>query len=212
MGMYTSLVISVKLKNLTNEVQEIFKYLLNDSKDFYERFHKGQSSIIIDGKRDLENLITLMKDRQNLQVVEILEKDKLFHTERWMNLLVKQPNIDIGINSQLIKKNSENLFLLDVNCELKNYHNEIDLFLGFIEPYVSIENNFIGYFQYETNLLPTLIYVKDEKIIFQDLLEHESEVYEILKNIEKNINNENTLKIILDEIKIIIALAEEYRE
>lgn len=54
---------------------------------------------------------------------------------------------------------------LSTRSDLKNYGNEIDLFVDWLMPYVdAYEGNFLGYKRYEEDEKPTLLYVgKDAK-------------------------------------------------
>lgn len=56
---------------------------------------------------------------------------------------------------------------LAVNSSLKNYDNEIVKFLDWIMPYVDYgqgkDNDFLGYWMYESDEEPTLIYKKEEE-------------------------------------------------
>jgi hypothetical protein len=52
---------------------------------------------------------------------------------------------------------------------LKNYDNEIELFLNFLEPWIN-DKGFIGYQRYENCGLPTLIFMEDEKIKTKECL------------------------------------------
>ena len=52
-------------------------------------------------------------------------------------------------------------YMLTVRCNLKNYDDEIALFLDWIGPYVSsLDGTFHGYTIYEEDIEPTLIYYK----------------------------------------------------
>lgn len=51
---------------------------------------------------------------------------------------------------------------VSVRCSLKNYENEIDLFLIWIIPHIESRNkNFLGYYMSEDVEEPTLIYMSD---------------------------------------------------
>jgi len=50
-------------------------------------------------------------------------------------------------------------WILCVRCNLKNYNDEIELFLDWVLPYVESEpGNMLGFFRYEYDPVPTLIY------------------------------------------------------
>lgn len=49
---------------------------------------------------------------------------------------------------------------LNVRCNLKNYNDEIELFIHWIAPYVvETSNDFVGFYRYEASEHPTLIYI-----------------------------------------------------
>jgi hypothetical protein len=50
-------------------------------------------------------------------------------------------------------------FYLSTRSDLKNYANEIDLFVDWLTPYIdAIDGDFLGYKRYEENESPTLLY------------------------------------------------------
>ena len=65
-------------------------------------------------------------------------------------------------NSKLI--DNEYNYVLHCDCDLKNYENEIELFLDWISQYGNYNNwyEFVGYTIYEEEKVPTLIYMKKD--------------------------------------------------
>lgn len=61
-------------------------------------------------------------------------------------------------------------YIWHIDCDLKNYNNEIELFLDWISPYVEAEENeFVGYSMYEENKdSPNLIFYKKGKLEFKE--------------------------------------------
>lgn len=54
---------------------------------------------------------------------------------------------------------------LFTRSDLKNYENEIDLFLDFINPYITHDtDHFLGWVWYESNEKPTYIFKKEDKM------------------------------------------------
>jgi hypothetical protein len=53
-----------------------------------------------------------------------------------------------------------NRHILEVNCSIKNYGNEIESFLSYIKPFIvrTESPKLIGYYIYENDYIPTLIY------------------------------------------------------
>ena len=58
------------------------------------------------------------------------------------------------------------MYFLNVRCNLKNYEDEIKLFLDWLCPYINTEG-FLGYTRYEEAYNPTLIYKENEEIIYK---------------------------------------------
>lgn len=58
------------------------------------------------------------------------------------------------------------MYFLNVRCNLKNYGDEIKLFLDWLCPYINTEG-FLGYTRYEEADNPTLIYKENEEIIYK---------------------------------------------
>jgi hypothetical protein len=56
---------------------------------------------------------------------------------------------------------------LTVRSSLKNYRNEIQKFLDWISPYIGFEQ-YIGYYRYEYDKFPTLIFIENSKIKYVD--------------------------------------------
>ena len=54
-------------------------------------------------------------------------------------------------------------------CDFKNYENNIQLFLDWIEPYIEDreKETHIGHFRYEENTYPTLIFHDGKKFVFR---------------------------------------------
>ena len=58
------------------------------------------------------------------------------------------------------------MYFLNVRCNLKNYNDEIELFLDWLCPYIMTEG-FLGYMRYEEAESPTLIYKENGKIVYE---------------------------------------------
>lgn len=105
-----------------------------------------------------ERIINIIKYMlQDIEEVEVT-KHLLFSTDRWKYMLISDSYyFDGRTDSSIIKDNISKEYELNVRCNLKNYDNEIYLFLNFIQPYLSTDG-FIGYTRYEEADDPTLIY------------------------------------------------------
>ena len=61
----------------------------------------------------------------------------LFSTDRWRWMLVSDSYyFDSRTDSSMTKDNISKRYELNVRCNLKNYDDEISLFLNFIQPYL----------------------------------------------------------------------------
>ena len=88
----------------------------------------------------------------------------LFSTGRWEYMLrcdsyYFDGRTDSSMEYDDIGKN----YQLNVRCNLKNYNNEISLFLDFIQPYLDTYGS-LGYTRYEECEDPTLIYNTEKGI------------------------------------------------
>lgn len=87
----------------------------------------------------------------------------LFNTESWKVLLIKEISYFPGDSFHLLSYNDKLGYDLTVRSSIKNYDNEIELFLDFINPYIETEG-FIGYMFCEQCDDPTLIYYVNGEI------------------------------------------------
>lgn len=82
----------------------------------------------------------------------------LFQTERWRFMLTCDSYyFDGHTDSSMERDDISHEYELNVRTNLKNYDNEIRLFLDFIRPYL-VTDGFLGYTRYEEDDDPTLIY------------------------------------------------------
>lgn len=96
----------------------------------------------------------------------------LFSTPRWdMMLQCDSYYFDGRTDSSMELDDISHRYELNVRCNLKNYDNEIELFLDFIRPYLETVG-FIGYTRYEEDDDPTLIYNN----VHNDTIEYEKGV------------------------------------
>lgn len=128
MGMYTEFVYAIDLRE--NTPQEVI---------------------------DLLNYMTNTGD--NCDEIEI-PKHELFGDTRWRHMLKCDSAYFLGKSSVHFSKYSYmNEYNLTVRTNFKNYDDEITLFLDWIKPYVSACcDEFLGYYRYEEDIDPTLIY------------------------------------------------------
>jgi hypothetical protein len=93
---------------------------------------------------------------------ERLPEHELFFTERWWYMLVSTSTyFDAETISTLKFDNVIGSYFLCIRCNLKNYDQEIQHFIDWIDPYLDkYEGNFLGFYRYEEDEEPTLIYKK----------------------------------------------------
>lgn len=90
---------------------------------------------------------------------EIPEHD-LFNTTRWPNMLRSDSYyFDGDTHSTLRHDDNTDTHYLCVRCNLKNYDDEIFLFVNWIRPYIDKNpGDFLGFSRYEEAVTPDLIY------------------------------------------------------
>lgn len=131
MGMYTELNLAIEIKDDKNVID-----ILNN---------------MLDVSRDLE--------------ISKIPNDKFFRTERWGYMLNCDSfyfpgQTDSKLVCHKLPYRDKPLYFLNVRCNLKNYSNEIEYFLDWIQPYI-LTRGFLGYMRYEEAYDPTLIYNED---------------------------------------------------
>lgn len=93
-----------------------------------------------------------------------LTSHSLFSTGRWKYMLrCDSYYFDGRTDSSMEYDGIIKSYQLNVRCNLKNYDDEISLFLDFIQPYLDTYG-FLGYTRYEEYEDPTLIYNTEEGI------------------------------------------------
>ena len=73
---------------------------------------------------------------------------------------------DAHADSSMTFDDIDKKYHLNVRSNLKNYDNEIEEFLNFLEPYIDTFG-FIGYMRYEEDEDPTLIYHTEQGIEYK---------------------------------------------
>ena len=91
-----------------------------------------------------------------------LPSHEFFETDRWRHLFTMdsyyfsaKTRVDINFD-----KISDSYFLC-VRSNIKNYDSEIEKFIDWIMPYIDETETFLGFYRYEENDKPTLIYMKE---------------------------------------------------
>jgi len=86
---------------------------------------------------------------------------ELFQTYRWDSMLVSDSYyFDADTHSTLRFDEIGKSHYLCIRCNVKNYDNEIEHFIDWIKPYLEkYKNEFLGFYRYEENSNPTLIFM-----------------------------------------------------
>lgn len=99
-----------------------------------------------------------------------VDDHELFKTDRWDYMLkCDSYYFDGQTDSKLYMDDlyeDNPKFYLNVRCNLKNYNNEINKFLDWLNPYIKTFG-FLGYLRYEENEDPTLIYKTEKGIEYR---------------------------------------------
>ncbi len=83
----------------------------------------------------------------------------LFKTERWDFMLhCDSYYFPADTHSTFRRDEIGDAWYLCVRTNLKNYGGEIEKFLDWVLPYVDADNECLGYYRYEADAHPTLIY------------------------------------------------------
>lgn len=95
----------------------------------------------------------------------------LFDNERRWRYMLKCDSyyFDSQADSKLYRDDlyeDDPMYFLNVRCNLKNYDDEIELFLDWLCPYI-ITEGFLGYMRCEEDESPTLIYKENGKIVYE---------------------------------------------
>lgn len=108
---------------------------------------------------DVVNILQYMIDSKNEPV---LPDHEFFMCDRWRSLFrMDSYYFDADTHSTLRFDEISHAYYLCVRANLKNYDSEIEKFLDWITPYLAKdEGEFLGFYRYEENEQPILIYAK----------------------------------------------------
>ncbi len=117
-------------------------------------------------KETPRNIIDTLKEMLNFDDEPKPKKDLpnhvLFTLPRWKLMLqCDSYYFDSETNSTLKFDEITKHFYLNVKCNLKNYSNEIEQFVDWLNPHVDCyDGDFLGFHRYEESNTPTLIFKK----------------------------------------------------
>lgn len=106
-------------------------------------------------------ILRLMVEGEN-QGNLIFPDHPLFKTHRWETMLrCDSYYFDADTHSTLRYDEITDAYFLCIRTNTKNYGKEIEKFIDFMNPYIyKFNGEFLGFYRYEENNEPTLIYCK----------------------------------------------------
>lgn len=115
-------------------------------------------------KRDVpDEVLSLLQYMVNptakqADVPALLPDHALFETSRWDYMLQCDSYYFAADTRSTLRLDDQGGWYLCIRCNLKNYGGEIGKFLDWVLPYVDADTECLGYWRYEENNDPTLIY------------------------------------------------------
>lgn len=129
MGMFTEFHYNVELiKNVPKNILDILHFMLDENR------HKSIDTLMI-------------------------PSHPLFNSERWKGMLLSDSFMfKADTHSTLRFDDIAKVYFLCIRCNLKNYNNEIENFIDWIDPYVeAYTDDFLGFYRYEESEEPTIV-------------------------------------------------------
>lgn len=130
----------------------------------YTQFHFG-SDLKKETPKEVTDLLQAMSDGIAYELDEKqLPNHDFFKCSRWAYLFTMGSEyFDYETACHFGKNELFGTYNLSVTSNLKNYDNEIDLFVDWIHPYLSkYDGDFLGYSRYEETEIPEVIYYKNK--------------------------------------------------
>jgi hypothetical protein len=118
------------------------------------------STSIVDNPEVINVLKLMIAEDLDVPEIKELPKHPLFETPRWTYMLRSASYYFTPIASSLLQydKISKNWSFIN-RSDFKNYDNEINLFLGWLDPYIdAVDGEMIGYSRYEESDVPEIRY------------------------------------------------------
>lgn len=111
-----------------------------------------------------ESVIRTLKTMLGQEEHRATPNHPLFQTGRWEYMLrCSSYYHNNWVASELTHDVHAKCYFLRVQCDFKNYDNEISKFIDWISPYLEAESGeFLGYYRYEEDEHPTIIYKKED--------------------------------------------------
>lgn len=116
------------------------------------------------------DILKFMLFEKGIEDIKIPDHDLFKVSDRWKYML-KCGSAYFGgrPDSKLVWDNDLETYCLNVRCNFKNYNNEIELFLDWLRPYIWT-TGFIGYYKFEYDDYPVLIYNNKDKVTLENYL------------------------------------------
>lgn len=113
-----------------------------------------------DTPSEVEHILKAMVNGNGFGELLIIPDHDFFKCDRWEMLFTSDSYYFDGKTSASFELDDiSNNYYLTVRSNLKNYDSEIQKFLKWIKPYLVLYGNkFLGYYMYEEDEEPTLIY------------------------------------------------------
>ncbi len=112
--------------------------------------------------KQILDVLAFMVEYENDTPPPHLPSSKLFGDTRWRYMLTCDSYYFCAdTHSTLRFDNIAKSWFLCIRSNFKNYDNEINLFIEWMDPYLQADSgDFIGFYRYEEDEIPTLIYKK----------------------------------------------------
>lgn len=115
---------------------------------------------------EVKDVLMQMTSQANCEPTA-LPAHKFFKTQKWKKMLVADSHYFAGrAYSLLTYDDFSKVYSLSIRCNLKNYDNEIELFLDWLSPYIAT-SGFLGYILLEGADDPELIYFKNNELMIR---------------------------------------------
>jgi hypothetical protein len=125
----------------------------------YTEFHFN-SQLIEDVPAEVVDVLKFMVGESEEEPTK-LPKHELFDEGRCWRFMLRTGSyyFDADTISTIRYDKIARAYYLCIRCDLKNYGSEIENFIDWVMPYLDkYEGNFLGFYRYEENEEPTLVY------------------------------------------------------
>ncbi len=104
---------------------------------------------------------TFMSEEEAISTPNLPDHPLFYTTERWWMMLRGWGGFAAPVRSEVTKPDGLNAGTLSIRCHFKNYDDEIEKFLDWVDPYLkAYSGEFLGFYRGEDTDEPTLVYKK----------------------------------------------------